>query len=120
MYKCYYGVRVIYINIFAYSDRVIGKQWLHLEDNSIIVSGYSKTYHSNNIKNVTYKIVTYGKHVILRNRTGISNAKRQKWKSPLLENMKGNFMVIVAKRDELEIENPHLLFIDGSSQVTME
>ena len=96
------------------------KQWIHLKDNYLLVSGYSENKNANNIINVTYENVKYDKHIDMRNRTGNSHGKRRKWKTFLLDSIKGNCMLIVAKRNELDIKNLNLLFIDGSGQVPLE
>ena len=74
------------------------KQWDRISSDSIIVQEYTKAMYYSKDKNTSYGKVTYSTNIIIRRRKGGFNNKKFQWKTPLLCNIDGGFIVIVAKK----------------------
>ena len=74
--------------------------------------------HASSIRDrcIFYQNVTYGKHFKRKTHKCKSHGKIIHWKQPLIDNMKGGYFLIIAKKEGLTSYDKKLLIVDGSSQ----
>ena len=93
-----------------------GRQWTRISNNSIVCEGLSDEITDKKHPVVSYDKVTIGSNISTIRRKFISNKKRLQCKIPLLSRIKGSFLAIVGKKDDILATNNKVLVVDGSSQ----
>ena len=92
------------------------KQWIRYQSNSILVEDIvlDKTNKRNPL--VSYQKITYGGNIITRRKKFISDGKMLHYKEPTIGNIKGNFLFITAKKEDILCLSKETLIVDGSTQ----
>ena len=90
------------------------RQWSRLKSHSMCLTEMTAQPGKN--KNVGYNNIQLGTNMVIRKRKGKSAGRNMQWKTPLLSNIKGGYMLIVAEKIELVKSNPDLIVIDGCNQ----
>ena len=73
------------------------RQWSRLESQSMFLT--EMTALSGKNKNVGYNNIQMGTNIVIRKRKGKSAGRNMQWKTPLLSNIKGGYMLIVAEKN---------------------
>ena len=97
-------------SLIELSDR----QWLRLESKSVLLTKM-QTYTSDNNR-VEYNQYKLGSDLCFKRMKGISSCVDMQWRSPMLANIKGNYMLIVGSKREIISYNPDIIIIDSSNQ----
>ena len=92
------------------------RQWIRMSNNAIVCEGLSDDITDKKHPVVSYEKVIFGSNISTIRRQFLSNNKRIQCKIPLLSRIKGSFLAIVGKKDELLATNNKVLVVDGSSQ----
>ena len=91
------------------------KQWMRFSKNSIYLKGMYEN-GTGNEKRILYREVSIGQNLKFKKRSHKSHGSVLRWKTPLLANIQGRFMVVVIDKSEIIAHSPNILIIDGSSQ----
>ena len=86
------------------------KQWRRYSPNSIYVSGINYT---NN--NVLHSTTSFGRIILLKRRTVISNGVQLHYREPLLRNIDGGYIFIVGNKEELISSDKSIIILNGSN-----
>ena len=87
-----------------------------MSNNAIVCEGLSDDITDKKHPVVSDEKVIFGSNISTIRRQFLSNNKRIQCKIPLLSRIKGSFIAIVGKKDELLATNNKVLVVDGSSQ----
>ena len=96
-------------------------QFTRIKHNAICVSGLYETEKTLDVKScIKYKQVTYGDALKvkknMKSRVCSSNGKTLRWNSPMLHNIKGGFLCILADKSEIIHHDSSVIILDGSNQ----
>ena len=90
------------------------RQWKRLQSRSILLTEMVSQKTNNN--KVEYKKYVLGSDVTLKRSFGQSSGLNMQWRTPMLTNIHGGFMLLVGSKEEIVHHNPEVIIVDGSSQ----
>ena len=91
-------------------------QWNRMKENSIYVKGFNEIGKTKREMKCTYTEVIVGENISFQKKTIYHKNKVLKYRRPLLWNITGGYLMIVADKGELVQSNPDLIILDCSSQ----